>query len=394
MLWVALHLPCLPAGTLERIAAWACQFTPKVSLEPPQDLLLEVEASLRLFGGRERIEKRLREDLAAMGLPARLAAARHARAALWLARGEGSAIDGLPLSVIRTNEEAERFLRGIGISTVGELLRLPREGLARRCGVRLLAELDRALGAAPEPRTFFDPPARFDAALELPSEVTHAEGILFSARRLLVQLEGLLAARHAGVYAIALSLLHREGQTRLEISASSPARQAERLGQLLRDRLARVSLARPVEAIRIEAQDFVPLHERSRDLFRDQGAESEEWARLLERLQARLGSEAVYGLAVSADHRPERAWRRTSELDNDHGQPRTASGERPLWLVDPPRRLREQAFELLAGPERIESGWWDGEEAKRDYFIARLGDASLAWIYRETGEWFLHGFFA
>ena len=48
----------------------------------------------------------------------------------------------------------------------------------------------------------------------------------------------------------------------------------------------------------------------------------------------------------------------------------------------------------LAGPERIECGWWDGDEARRDYFVARLRTASLAWVYREDGEWFLHGLFA
>jgi protein ImuB len=64
-----------------------------------------------------------------------------------------------------------------------------------------------------------------------------------------------------------------------------------------------------------------------------------------------------------------------------------------VWLLEAPRRLAEGEFALLAGPERIESGWWDGDEASRDYFIARLGE-SLGWIYREDGEWHLHGLFA
>ena len=70
-----------------------------------------------------------------------------------------------------------------------------------------------------------------------------------------------------------------------------------------------------------------------------------------------------------------------------------------MWLLEAPRRIREREFTLLAGPERIESGWWDGAEARRDYFIARTGESSLAWIYRERGpepggSWFLHGLFA
>ena len=59
-----------------------------------------------------------------------------------------------------------------------------------------------------------------------------------------------------------------------------------------------------------------------------------------------------------------------------------------------PRKIKEGEFTALAGPERIESGWWDGDEASRDYFVARLFDGELAWIYRETNVWFLHGLFA
>ena len=395
MLWVALHFPCLPHATLERIAAWACRFTPKVSLEPPQGVLLEVEGSLRLAGGLEPLAARLRADIAAMGLAAQLAVAPTARAALWLARdGGGRTLEDLPLAVLDADAESLEFLRGIGISTLGGLLSLPREGLARRCGRRLLDDLDRALGKAPEPRAFFSPPPRFAAQIELPAEVTHAEGVLFAARRLLVQLEGLLAARQAGVRRFTLALLHRNAApTAVEVDLPSAAREAGRLGRLLGERLAVLGLARPVEAVRIEARDFEPMHACTGGLSGNARAEAEGWARLVERLRVRLGDEAVYGLAFHPDHRPERAWRR---VDADADAPAAPGdlGPRPLWLVEPPRRLGETGFELLAGPERIESGWWDGGDAKRDYFIARFEDSSLAWIYREAGEWFLHGLFA
>jgi protein ImuB len=151
-------------------------------------------------------------------------------------------------------------------------------------------------------------------------------------------------------------------------------------------------LAKPVEVIRLEAQDFVPLHARTAGMFGDAGAEAEDWARLLERLRARLGHDAVSGLATHPDHRPEHAWQRVEPGEWDPHEFRQP-GPRPLWLLEP-RKIQEGDFVLLAGPERIESGWWDGDEAGRDYFIARLPSESLIWVYRETGEWFLHGLFA
>jgi protein ImuB len=393
MLWVALHFPSLPPDALAPIAAWACQFTPRVSLEPPQALLLEVRGSLRLFGGFESFRRQLAAGLSELGYAFSFASADTARAALWLSRGEGQAFEALPIEVTRFDSD---FFRSIGVSTVGELLQLPREGLAQRCGPRVLEELDQALGAAPEPRAFFAPPPGFGAKLELPAEVVHAEGLLFGARRLLVQLEGLLTARQAGIRSFILKLIHRDAETILEVALASPARDAERLAQLLRERLGNISLVKPVEALRLEASEFAPLFGRSGGMFGDPAAEAEGWARLLERLRARLGHDAVFGLASHPDHRPEHAWRRIEpgEWDPREFHP---PGPRPLWLLQP-KKLKEGEALVLAGPERIESGWWDGDDAKRDYFIARLPDGALAWVYREGGRsspcWYVHGLFA
>ncbi|MGQ0546841.1 MAG: Y-family DNA polymerase [Betaproteobacteria bacterium] len=386
MLWVALHLPGLPPGRLEPLAAWACQFTPRVSLEPPQALLAEVEASLRLFGGRDALLARWCEGLEALGIEASLAVAPTALAALWLARAGGGELEALPLEVIDRDVE---FLKSIGISTVGELLALPREGLARRCGQALIDDLDRALGALPEARAFFVPPARFDARLELPAPVAHAEGLLFAARRLLLQLEGLLAARHAGIRSFALN--------DIKVSFASPTRDAKRMEQLLREKLAAAALERPVEEVRLQAGGFEPLGSRTAGMFGDAAADAEDWPRLLERLRQRLGRDGVYGLATSPDHRPEHAWQRVEPGEWDPREFRQP-GPRPLWLLEP-RRLEPGSFGLLAGPERIECGWWDGDEARRDYFVAELDRRSshptgLGWIYREGGEWYLHGLFA
>src|SRR5436190_2638102 len=270
MFWVALHLPVLQAGMLEPLAAWACQFTPRVALEPDA-LLLEVEGSLRYFGGTARRQEALIATLecglAELGVQASLATAATARAALWRARGGGLPFDELPVGVMGADAG---FFRQIGVATLGELLRLPRAGLAQRCGQGLIDELDRALGKLPEPREFFALPECFAARLELPAEVVHAEALLFGARRLLVQLAGLLAARQAGVRAFSLALEHVDGSTsEVKVQLASAARDAERFSQLLREKLATLRLRQPVEAIAITAQDFTPLDARSGALFGD-----------------------------------------------------------------------------------------------------------------------------
>ncbi len=77
---------------------------------------------------------------------------------------------------------------------------------------------------------------------------------------------------------------------------------------------------------------------------------------------------------------------------------------RPLWLLRAPQPLRERnnrpwlnsALNMVAGPERIETGWWDSNLVQRDYFVAEDDAHTLYWIYRErqaAGGWFVHGRF-
>jgi protein ImuB len=364
---------------------------------------MEVEGSLRYFGGRWKFLAQLRAGLPRLGFGARIAEAPTARAALWMARGDGSRLEALPVAVTGLAPEALDLLESLGIRTIGGLLRLPREGIVRRFGQGLLEQIDQAGGKIPEPREFFVPPARFTARLVLPAPVVQAENALFAARRLLLQMEGFLAARHAGVRSFSLCLLHDDlPETEVKIGLAACGRDAEHFARLLRERLGALALKAPVEAIRLEAAELEFLPEKNGSLLHGVHTGGEEWLRLVERLQSRLGSDAVHGLRTYPDHRPEYAFRHVDFRIANPGlteKEKEIRGPRPLWLVDPPRRLAEGEFALLAGPERIESGWWDGAEAQRDYFIARTGESSLAWVYRQRGaepgrNWFLHGFFA
>ena len=402
--------------TLEGVAAWMCQFTPRVSLQTPDGILAEIEGSLRLFRGLAAMVERIRAGIDQMGLSPLLAVAPTARGAWWFASAGRetlildlttleAALAKLPVAVACNGPGALGLLHNIGITTLGELHSLPRRGLARRFGQVLLDGLEQALGRMPEPRKFFAPPPRFAVKLELPGEVTHAEGVLFAARRLLVQLEGLLAARQAGIRSFLLTLSHRNSNpTVLDLELASPSREVERFMRLLRERLSACKLTEPVEAIRIEAKNFIPLHGGTVDLFDGGRTESEAWAQLVERLRARLGNEAVHGLDLHPEYRPEHAWRVLTAGERPLRGDK-CPGLRPLWLIEPPRRLEEKMgvphesgpLELLAGPERIESGWWDDGEIARDYFIARGSNAALLWVFRErgtSGGWYLHGMFA
>jgi protein ImuB len=145
-------------------------------------------------------------------------------------------------------------------------------------------------------------------------------------------------------------------------------------------------------------------------------------ARLVERLQARLGTAQVQCLAPVADYRPEHGtqWQPAdpARLGRQGLPPAQAAalsralGSQPLWLLPAPQPLPERELRplldgrpltLLAGPERLECHWWDTDTgpALRDYFIAQAAGGALVWVYRlrlppaaDAPGWFLHGWFA
>lgn len=401
-------------AALERLAAWAGQFTSAVSLAPPATLLLEVQGSLVLFGGLKALCARIEAGVAGLGFRAAFAVAPTPLAAAWLARAGRpqhvtnaaqlpGALAPLSLACMDASAAQRETLHGMGVRTVGDCLRLPRDGLARRVGKEFVAALDRALGRAADPRAFYRAPPRYQGSIALPGSVEHSEGLMFALQRLLRELDGFLIARGAGVAALTLTLHHpQRAPTRVELGLLAPTRDVEHLVALWRERLARTALPAAVEEITLRAPRLVPLASRAADFFALKHAQAEARAALVERLKARLGEAAVQGLAQVAEHRPERAWR--------YAAPGEADGEgggktRPLWLLASPLPLEERggrpylggALALEGDCERIESGWWDGEDVRRDYFVARSPQGARFWIYRELDSerrWFLHGVFA
>lgn len=396
---------------LHAVADWACQFSSQIALHPPQAMALEIQGSLKLFGGFAPLLARIKTGLEDLGYTGRLASAPTLSASVCLARvGPERHVDTpgalagvmapLPLSVLGWDTTLLERLGGIGVHCIGELVRLPREGLARRFGRETLHDLDRLFGRLPDLRDRYTPPERFEQRAQLAAEVDRTEALLFVAQRLVRMLCGWLRGRGAGVQTFELLLAHRDGEvTPVPLGLCAVTRDVTQLMTIVRERFESLQLPAPVLEVGLKSLTVEPFTERSAELFAS--GEPRQVVDLLDRLRARLGSEAVRGLSGVAEHRPEYAWR--------YGEPGERTGVafeqiRPLWLLPEPRRLQvrkgrprfQGELRLQPGRERIESGWWDGNDIARDYFIAVNADGAHFWIFRELdGErgWFLHGIF-
>ncbi len=434
MHWAALlPLPCPDsASPIEpaALALWALQFTPRVAAVE-EAVLLEVEASLRLFGGAQQLQARV--GAGARELGALVAWAPTGLAALALARQRvenGFAgplqqmLDGLPLEHLSAAARHQATLARVGCRTLGQVRALPRGGMARRFDAALLTALDQAYGLRPETYDWIRLPETFQARLELMARVENAPELLFGARRLLLLMSGWLAARQLGATAFTLRWCHDAMRSRaagtggeLTIRTAEPTQNAEHFARLLGEHLDQLELLAPAGELELLASAVEPIAQQNRSLIPDAAHQGASTRLALERIQARLGENCIRRPLLTADHRLEWMQQWTAAEPRRGARPPPLHGlPLPTWVLDEPLRLIERdhrpiyqgKLQLLLGPDRVEGGWWhrgeqDGREVtrnvQRDYWLARSEHAGLLWVFqaRLAGDetaWFLHGHYA
>jgi protein ImuB len=444
-LWIGVHILNPGAASLERLATSAQHFTPRVSLVAPDGLLLEVKGSLHLFNGTDGLIQALAKECATVGIEPAIALAPTPLAAMIAARvgkpyGEPfivtnkaqlvGRLSSVPLTPLRWPQDVVERLARMGVRTIGQALRLPRAGFARRFGPEQLAELDRLTGRNADLRQHFQPRERFRRRRELTYELENNATLLAVLAPLLADLGRFLEERQSGVTELECRLRHRHAPpSRCILRLASPVAEVARLTELLGERLGALTLPEPVRSCEIRSGLPVLRVLASNPLWQPGeygGSGGPEAPELIERLRARLGHEAVYGLRVRTGHRPENTWSMRepaavngSRAANDPGSrlalfrstqavpsvpPPWPAFRRPLWLLHAPQQLdevdgvprRRGSLRFFGDVERIETGWWDGGEVGRDYYTVFDIYGVQLWIFRERAEphrWFLQGVF-
>lgn len=497
MHWIALQPPpdaaATPPELAERLTAWgwrALEFTPKVAcvyLEgqagapnpASQVLLLEVSASERLFGGRRSL---LAKIFGENGIFSKSLYQESATSLVAISRLQMQVqglpvvpVDALPLHTLATATPHLGTLARVGVRTWGQLKALPRGGVARRFGADLLDALDRAYGLKPEIYPWLTLPDVFSAQLELVHQVENAPALLFAAQRLFRQLQLWLQLRHHGVTLLQFGWTmdarrNTATEGHLQLRTAEATQDTAHLQRLLAENLARVTLPAPALYLHLQTLQTEALASTSASLLLEDVQKGDSLHQMVERLQARLGAGAVLHLTQYADHRPEQMqcwkplkmhkintniatdksanyWHKNSENRREIILNVVKTPLYPTWLLAAPLPLAvlnhtphyQGPLALLAGPQRIEVGWWVkvGEAgpmgvrsplleaqakskglgdwaltpmgpALRDYYIAQSPQAGLVWVYRErlgaaaqggkatpdkAVPWYLHGLF-
>lgn len=415
--------PVRESQRLQFLAECFQRFAPDISLYPStmeaqrdnreaMSLLLEVSRSARLFNGIDTLLEQVRALGAKTGHQFQLGLAKTPYAALALARSHRRQLLDVPLECSELDPKDQRTLADMGVHTLGALLTLPKDELGERFGAELGRYLDRLTGALPHPLSVVTPKANFVSRLHLLEPLNNKQSVLPYMQQLLAELSQWLITRQLGA-----DRLHwrfapnvRSASVDMAVSFAKPLQNSTRFLNISELRLAQIELPDEVLSLELHCQRPAPWRGASNALFApgvlpppsqtpskvaavtvDSNLEE-----LLDQLTARLEGRNLFGIGTTDDRRPEHAWVMTRPLMGAQPPASRDTSRRPLWLFNEPQPVARRQLELLQGPERIHTGWWQ-DNIQRDYYVARLRDTQC-WAFvdkqADTQEaWFVHGYF-
>ncbi|NRB04205.1 MAG: DNA polymerase Y family protein [Rhodobacteraceae bacterium] len=359
---------------LAALQRWAGKFSPWVSPEDNDALVVDLTGCAHLFGGEDALINVVEADCEDLGLTVCIGLADTRGAAWALARFAGqaarsdrsgdaidqearatrsragkrrhwtkggaapqvrvsgraqagriaapgqtySALSPLPIAALRLTPDTTAQLGRLGLRTVGDLLGQPRAALARRFGKGLVLRLDQALGSAPEPVSPAKPPDHFAVRMTLPEPIGLVEDIEAGIDRLLPRLCEMLKAKGRGVRRIALQAYRSDHAVEtVDLSLARPTHIPDRIRPLLVMKIDSIDAGFGIDMLRMEALLTEPLHDVQTVGHIQAGAAVRKRLDgqttlddLMGRLGARVGLDSITRVLPASSNIPEKTFAR------------------------------------------------------------------------------------
>ena len=433
------------AALLERLADGCMRYTPNVSLDGIDALVLDLTGCTHLFGSEDALAADLGKRMAGLGLRARTTCAYAPEAALALVRfqrvpatDERASVMRLPIAALRLGAECETSLMRAGLATIGDVARRPLSSIAARYGEDAVQAIRRITGEADSPLVFRKPETPFLFERRFAEPVARTDYVMERLGDLVAEAIAALSAQDRGGRRFETTFFRSDGLAqRLMIETGSATRDAPAILRLFRERID--SLSDPLDPgfgydmVRLKVPRHEPLMASQLPLGGSEDASAlQQVDELVDRLSTRIGRNRVRRFQPRDSHIPEQAQLLFPAIDDrqaDGGWVMSPPGNppmRPLHLFNPPQRIevlasvpdgppyrfrwRRTFHEVgrFEGPERIASEWWrakDGDPAHgaptRDYYRIEDRRGRRFWIFRHGlydgtnhPDWYIHGLFA
>jgi len=425
MLCPDIHLqeraPQKEASKLLKLSHWAYRFTSLVSAYNEHAILLEIGKSIKLFKGLEHLLNLINNDLSSFGVNADSGLADTPKASYLLSFTQQ---DSAPLSTKKAlldtaiehldiDHETISKLHDCGFQILADLAPIPNHELGVRFGDDFLRYLKQLKGDLADPQIGTSPPETFQASADFSEPIRNVSWIQQQLDRLLNDLNQFITLRQLVCRSFIWRFYHENNQLleTVSIGLSSSQNTLTTFRELTDLKLASLALKWEFSSIELTSTQLIPIQLFCDDLF-DPSPQQEQFNQLIDKLINRLGQNALFNISSEPEHLPELANGRQHAYAKETGaiyqttdsvQSIEGFKDEPLWLLEHPKRLSQQAQQpvlegpltIIHGPNRVTSHWW-AKLQSRDYFIARQRNGRLLWLYFDRGcrQWYLHGLFA
>lgn len=382
-------------------------FTCDIVLAPPNAIMLRVQNMLGLYGGLQAYWQVIEQSLIRQQVQFIAASGYSIEAARILALNHKHLINDCRVQIeshlkecllIHSNIDAKDLqkLARIGIKTYADLCNLPLAELANRVTRFSMGIINELQGKQAAKVTFYQPKPRYHDYLELLYEVSLTDKLLPVIGMSIDKLSEFLHLRNAHCLSICLQFFQRDHKAqRHQFNSIRPIYKTPEWIDIISLQLEAIKFDSPVYALALSCEKYEIAEVANDDMFAQKSTHLAALT-LLSRLQSKLGSKSIKRINFVGDFRPEHNTKLTEISDlkfkNTYSQ-HSVFADRPGLLLPKPEPLQLQV-QVIKGPERIQTGWWDDQPISRDYYIGQSKDGQQVWIFKTpTQEWFLHGYF-
>lgn len=427
----AVFLPYQPEADIQALTALAeicTRYSPLVGVERSRGadcLLLDISGCTHLFGGESGLSRLLVVELAEHGYFAHVAVADTIGAAWAIARhghraGADRRLRSLPVEALRISDRVAAQLREFDLHSIGQLAVLPRESLPARFGNSVVTRLDQLYGRCSESLTPVVRPDPVTVRWTADEPVCHRRAVESICAGLLEDVLEELRSRGEGLLELTLQFTGEDAEpVAFRIQLTRPSDSLPHLQTLLNLKLDGQEIPEWVHCVLMEATVTTVLQSRQHRLFvqRDEGSDENDVRQLVDRLTARLGTDAVVRPQLLPEAVPEQAVQHVppgeSVRESDGAAAPVFQAVRPLVLLTPPECIRvirsgsngppvsfdwnRRHYRIVrcTAVERITTAWWqDSGRIHRDYFRVETRSGARFWLFQDQHhDWFLHGLF-
>lgn len=426
------EIPGLNERLLKAIGLWCIRFTPTISVDAPDGLVLDISGCAHLWGGERAYLKEILTRLKARGYDVRAAIADTIGAAWAISRygkvtaiietdAQLSALQYLPPSALRLDQLILDRLNKLGFKSIQSFITIQRSVLRRRFGTDLLLRIDQSLGNVEEYRIPLIAIEAYQERLPCLEPIRTATGIEIALQRLLESLCVRLQKEGKGIRKAVFKGYRIDGKlVQIQIGTNRPTHHIPHLFKLFELNISSIEPALGIELFVLEAPKVEDVSLGQETLWANEknGLDDTNLAELLDRIAGKVGADTIHRYLPEQHYWPERSVKVATSLKDRPAITWRSDRPRPVQLLRTPQPIEVAApipdyppmlfiykdkvhnIKRSDGPERIEREWWMDEGEHRDYYNVEDEDGCRYWLFRlghysdEQSQWFIHGFFA